>query len=205
MKSYKCCFCLTKINSPTIEEMEAYTREKFQRFYGIFFNTIGRIAIQHKGKIFRSIGDGLSYYFPRTKEPTNSGNGAIRSVLECCLKQIESRQSLSEEMTGEHSSAISYSVSADYDIICEPETGDKFDPNTEFRFTLPPLHKIGLKTPPNTIVLGHDLYNTIKKFPQLYDKYSFESIGDYILDSRKNIPYSLYQLGRKEHLCHVQH
>jgi hypothetical protein len=198
LKSYKCCFCLTKIDSPTIEEMGAYTREKLMRFYGTFVNTIGRIAIRHKGKMFRILGDDLSYYFPQTNDPTNVG--VIKSVLECCLKQIERRQSLSEEMTGEQSSAISYSVSADYDTICEPDTGDKFDPNTEFRFTLPPLHKIGLKTPPNTIVLGYDLYNTIKKFPELHDKYSFKSIGEHILDSRKNMPYSLYRLGRKQHL-----
>ena len=198
MKSYKCCFCLTKINSPTIEEMGAYTREKLQTFYGTFVNTIGRIAIRHKGKMFRIMGDDLSYYFPRTKDQTSVA--AIKSVLECCLKQIERRQSLSEQMTGVQSLEISYSVSADYDIICEPESGDRFDSNTEFRVALPPLHRIGLKTPPNTIVLGYDLYNTIKKFPQLHDKYSFESIGDYILDSRKNISYSLYRLGRKQHL-----
>jgi len=149
LKSYKCCFCLTKINSPTIEEMGAYTREKLQTFYGTFVNTIGRIAIRHKGKMFRIMGDDLSYYFPRTKDQTSVA--AIKSVLECCLKQIERRQSLSEQMTGVQSLEISYSVSADYDIICEPESGDRFDSNTEFRVALPPLHRIGLKTPHQTL------------------------------------------------------
>ena len=161
MKSYRCCFCLTKIDSPTVEEMGTYTREKLERFYGTFVNTIGRIAIQHKGKINIIVGDELSYYFPQTNDPTDVG--AIKGVLECCLKQIERRQSLSEEMTGEQSSEIAYSVTADFDTLYEPEAVDEFDPNTEFRVTLPPLYKISLKTPPNTIVLGDDLHNTIKK------------------------------------------
>jgi len=177
--------------------MESYTPERIREFYGTFVNTIGRIVIQHKGKMFRILGDDLSYYFPQTKDPPNVG--AIKSVLECCLKQIERRQSLSEEMTGEQSSEISYSVSVDYDIICEPEVGDD-DSNTEYRVTLPPLHKISKRTPPNTVVLGDDLHRTIKKYPQLHKEYSFESIGDYIIDSRKNIPYSLYRLGRKQYI-----
>lgn len=44
--------------SPAPEEVIG-DAEKIREFYSTFINTIGKIAIQHKGKILKTMGDGL--------------------------------------------------------------------------------------------------------------------------------------------------
>ena len=63
-------------------------------------------------------GDGLASYFPKTSDYTD--DSAIRDVLECCLKQIERRQSLSIEMAREKLPEISYKICADYGVLNYP-------------------------------------------------------------------------------------
>ena len=46
------------MTSPGLEEIIG-DAERIREFYSTFINTIGKIAIQHKGKILKTMGDGL--------------------------------------------------------------------------------------------------------------------------------------------------
>lgn len=75
-----------------------YDSEGTKAFYNKFINAMTQILAQYNGKILeRTVywGD-LGSYFPKTSNYID--DGAIRDVLECCLRQIERRQSLSIEM-----------------------------------------------------------------------------------------------------------
>ena len=181
---------MTKIYSPTFEEMELYTVEDFKRFYSIFTETIWQIVIKHKGRILTARIDNVACYFPKTKEPPKVN--AIKDFLDCCVEVITRRQSLSDEMTSKHPSQVSYSVRADYGTIRWPEEGDIADPNTRFWAGLPPLYKMGLKTPANTVVIGDHLYQVIREFTQLESQFNFETIGEFANDSGTNS--TLYRL-----------
>lgn len=160
------------------------------KIYSTFINTIGQIIIQHKGKILPTV-DNLMSYFPQTKDPTKVA--AIKNVLECCLQQMERRQSLSVELGSKGLPEISYRVTADYgEVFLHTQISE----STEFAFTVPLICRIGRKMPTNTVVLGEDLYKKIGLLPRLNEDFTFESIGEYI-DSRKKAPYLLYSLSRR--------
>ena len=62
---------------------------------------------------------------------------------------------------------------------------------------LPPVYKICSNMSPNTAVLGYDLYNIITTLPRIQEKYLFERIGEYIEETKNNVPYSVYSLSRR--------
>lgn len=131
-------------------------------------------------------------YFPQTKDPTKVA--VIKNVLECCLQQMERRQSLSVELGRKELPEISYRVTADYLEVFLPTT--RISESTKFVVTVPLIRRIGQKMPTNTVILGEDLYKKISLLPRLNEEFTFESIGEYI-DSRKKAPYLLYSLSRK--------
>ena len=125
---------------------------------------------------------------------TSTDDNAIKDVLECCLKQIERRQSLSIEMAREKLPEISYKICADYGVLnYEINLNDAFDKPP----WLPPVYKICSNMSPNIAVLGYDLYKIISTLPRIQEKYLFERIGEYIDDARKDVPYSVYSLSRR--------
>ena len=86
-----------------------------------------QILAQYNGKILeRTVywGD-LGSYFPKTSNYID--DGAIRDVLECRLRQIERRQSLSIEMAREKLPEISYKICADYGILNYPPLSDQIN------------------------------------------------------------------------------
>jgi hypothetical protein len=59
---------------------------------------------------------------------------------------------------------------------------------------LPPVYKICSNISPNTAVLGYDLYKILIR---IQEKYLIERIGEYIEETKNNVPYSVYSLSRR--------
>ena len=185
------CTSFIEITSPTQTELMTFDSEGIRTFYNKFINAMAQILAQYNGKILKNIGDGLASYFPKTN---GTDDNAIKDVLECCLKQIERRQSLSIEMAREKLPEISYKICADYGVLnYEINLNDAFDKPP----WLPPVYKICSNMSPNIAVLGYDLYKIISTLPRIQEKYLFERIGEYIDDARKDVPYSVYSLSRR--------
>ena len=192
IKSDSFCTSFIEITSPTQTELMTFDSEGTRTFYNKFINAMAQILAQYNGKILKNIGDGLASYFPKTSNGTD--DNAIKDVLECCLKQIERRQSLSIEMAREKLPEISYKICADYGVLnYEINLNDAFDKPP----WLPPVYKICSNMSPNTAVLGYDLYKIITTLPRIQEKYLIERIGEYIDDARKDVPYSVYSLSRR--------
>jgi hypothetical protein len=169
-----------------------YNSEAIRTFYNKFTNAMAQIIAQYNGKILKNIGDGLASYFPKTSN--YAVDSAIRDVLECCLQQIERRQSLSIEMAREKLPEISYKICIDYGALnYEISLDDEFDKPP----WLPSVYKICSTASTNTAVLGDDLYKIITALPRIREKYCIERIGEYIDDNRKNVPYSVYSFSRR--------
>lgn len=189
MKSYKCCISSVEIVSPSIDEMITHNAERFKEFIPTFLNTMGQVALQHGCEILRGFGaDGLQFSFPQTSNLTDVG--VITNVLECFLEQLEIRQSLSIDMGGQEVREISCRIIADYGTLTISEPGD----DIELVPSLSSIDRIRWRT----VVLGHEFYKIICALPRLCQEYNFERIGEYIIDSSKNIPYSVYRLARKQ-------
>lgn len=155
-KSTSYCVSLIEIVSPTFDEISE-TPEKIRKFYTIFVNILGQIVIQHNGELLNMAGDTLKSYVPQTSNRNDLGT--IKNVLECCLMQIESRQSISDELTHEGLPGISYKVTAEMD------PHESLDMIPDF----PLINKISERIPTNNVSLGKDLYKVVSTFPQLQE------------------------------------
>lgn len=159
MKSYRHCISFIQIVSPTHEKIIEYQSDEIRKFHTTFLNSMGQIVI-------KDTAHGLLSYFPQTRDPTNIS--AIKDVIECCLQQIEKRQSLSIETARQQLPEISYKVTADYEIYIEYEPSDEIElPSYEALAADLSMYKMSSRTSTNTVVLGDDLYKMKSTSPLL--------------------------------------
>jgi hypothetical protein len=184
---------LDDLVSPTLEAMMSLKPKRLRKFYSTFINAMGKIALQYKPGLLPTV-DGIMLYFPRTRDFTNFS--AITDVLECSLKQMERRNTLSTQMVTEKFPAISYRITIDYQTYFESEPGDDVDYYGPAS-TWPLIRRIGYTAPANIIVVGSELHKTVTASPQLLHKYKFENLEQYLIHGRKDSPYAIYSLTRR--------
>jgi hypothetical protein len=194
-KSTRYCVSFTEMVSPSNNEINltGYSSEQVRKFYTLFINTTYRIINEHGGKVLNTYGDSIRSYFPKTSSKNDFG--WVKDFLECCLKQIENRRSLSKKMNDEGLPEIFYKVTTDYEML-----RFEWDRNDDWNIIpiVPLTNKISRRTPANCIALGEDLYRSISSAIHDEDHYRFESLGAFPLDSRNTASYSLYLLSRSQ-------
>lgn len=174
-------------------DLIGYSSEQMRKFYTLFINAMARISIQHNAKVLGVQGDSIKSYFPKSSNKNDFG--WVKDFLECCLKQIENRRSISKKMNREGLPEIFYKVTADYEMLRL-----KWEPNEDWNFipTVPLINKISRRAPTNSVVLGEDLYKSISTTFRDNGHYKFESLGAFPIDSSNTAPYSLYLLSRSQ-------
>lgn len=194
-KSTRYCVSFTELVSPSNNEINltGYSSEQVRKSYTLFINAMHRIINEHGGKVLNTYGDSIRSYFPKTSNKNDFG--WVKDFLECCLKQIESRHSLSKKMNHEGLPEMFYKVTADYEMLRQ-----KWDTNEYWNIIpiVPLTNQISRRTPANCIALGEDLYRSISSAIHDEDHYRFESLGAFPMDSRNLAPYSLYLLSRPQ-------
>ena len=194
-KSTRYCVSFTEMVSPSNNEINltGYSSEQVRKFYTLFINTTYRIINEHGGKVLNTYGDSIRSYFPKTSSKNDFG--WVKDFLECCLKQIENRRSLSKKMNDEGLPEIFYKVTTDYEML-----RFEWDRNDDWNIIpiVPLTNKISRRTPANCIALGEDLYRSISSAIHDEDHYRFESLGAFPLDSPNTASYSLYLLSRSQ-------
>ena len=194
-KSTRYCVSFTEMVSPSNNEINltGYSSEQVRKFYTLFINTTYRIINEHGGKVLNNYGDSIRSYFPKTSSKNDFG--WVKDFLECCLKQIENRGSLSKKMNDEGLPEIFYKVTTDYEML-----RFEWDRNDDWNIIpiVPLTNKISRRTPANCVALGEDLYRSISSAIHDEDHYRFESLGAFPLDSRNTASYSLYLLSRSQ-------
>jgi len=153
------------------------------------------IISEFHGKIIKSSGDGIIYYFPSTSN-VESGS-AFSDVLECGLTMITLRSVIGAKLAG-IVPQISYRVSADYGRVEIARSAGNPERDDLFGSTVNLCTKINSKASPNEMVIGGDLYQVLKNpsFSSLNSKYKFKGTTEYCLDVRH--PYPVYNVVRRE-------
>ena len=150
-KSTRYCVSLIELVSQSPDNLNGYNSEQIKKFYTIFINEMHRILIEYGGKVLNFQGDIIRSYFPKTSNKIDFG--WVKDVLECCLKQMENRGSVSKKMNDEGLPEIFYKVTADYEMLRE-----NWDINDWNIIPHVPLtNKISRRTLTNSVVLGEDL------------------------------------------------
>jgi class 3 adenylate cyclase len=153
-KSKDCVVCLVDIVNST--KITAHIPEsKLNLFYSTFLNGMAEVVKENNGKIVKSIGDALLYYFDASEQDY------MRNALKCGLRMVEKRDSINGILNEKSIPPISYRVSGDfgkvmigYSTVSSVE--DIFGPAVNMCSKINPLVNS------NGMVIGNDFHAIIK-------------------------------------------
>ena len=124
------CYCISMIDivGSTQITSKLYNSGKIKKFYTVFINEIADIVKLHDGKILKTVGDGVIFFFPKTSAVDNiDGFG---HALECLLNMVSSRHIINAKLHKEFLPDISYRISADYgklEVAMSGEISSSYD------------------------------------------------------------------------------
>ena len=189
-KSENYCICFIDIVGSTQITAKITPSEKVGKFYSTFINAVASIVKDHNGKIVKTVGDGVLFFFPGTSNIEDIE--AFVDALECCLALISSRNTINFNLYEEKLPGISYRISAEYGRV-EVAKSDRSASYDLFGTTVNFCAKINKNAPPNGIVIGSDLYTIVSSFPALADRYNIQEIGELHLRTGKR-RYPIYEI-----------
>jgi class 3 adenylate cyclase len=162
-----------------------------KRYYSIFINIMSVIARDFNSNIIKSTGDSIIYYFPETSDSTNIS--AFKHVLECGLTMIAVNPIINEKLNEERLPSIDYRISADYGRVdvaksLTSTSEDLFGPTVNI------CAKINSIASPNSMVIGGDLYEIVKR--TFNKNYYFSKVAEYSIGDL-GIQYPVYSIPSK--------
>ena len=158
------------------------TQEEGCVYYSVFLNTIGYIAQSHGAKVVKNIGDGVLFYFPKDSATS------LQKALDCTAKMLEASEMINAIFQKRHMPKIKYRISLDYGplMIAKYLTSsckDIFGPTVNLCAKLNHLAK------PNSVVIGSDMYEVVKKSK----KYKFVEIDEFQSALKQDYPVYLVE------------
>ena len=149
------------------------------------------IARDFNSNIIKSTGDSIIYYFPETSDSTNIS--AFKHVLECGLTMIAVNAIINEKLNEEGLPSIDYRISADYGRVdvaksLTSTSEDLFGPTVNI------CAKINSFASPNSMVIGGDLYEIVKR--TFSKNYYFSKVAEYSIGDL-GIQYPVYSISSK--------
>ena len=164
------------------------SNEDVSKMYEIFLNFMAKIIHRHKGEVVKNIGDALMFRFSNV-DPNNSIE--MKNILECCLSMIDSHDELKKQLNAENIDGLDYKISATYGEVKVAEsitsnTSDIFGPTVNRCF------KINALCPKNSIVIGTNLYEILKDYPE-YQFVQFDSNK-----IKEKYGYNIFEVKRKK-------
>ena len=154
--------------------------EKISQYYEIFLNSMAKVVRQYNGKVLKTMGDSLLFYFPDTSH--SERKFGFLTCLECGFSLIGAHEKLKKMLDDEMLPPIDFRVSFDYGNVTMMR-------NTEWTVDLvgPTINicaKINGICPVNGMVVGSDLYEKSKHFRE----YKFKNIGSFSADLKHQYP-----------------
>ena len=189
-RSQNCCICFIDLVDSTRNTV-IIDAEKMKRYYSIFINIMSVIARNFNSNIIKSIGDSIIYYFPETSDSANIS--AFKHVLECGLTMIAVNPIINEKLNEEGLPSIDYRISADYGRVdvaksLTSTSEDLFGPTVNI------CAKINSIASPNSMVIGGDLYEIVKRVLLIKTIISVKWLNIQLVILAFNIRYIPYQI-----------
>jgi len=190
-KTKNCCVAtVDAVNSTNITA--ALTKENTCKYYGIFLNAMALIAREYGACVVKNIGDSLLYYFC---EERNSNGQSFTKTLESGMTMIKCSQIINSILLNEGLPSVSYRISADYGTVMLAKSVTSSSDDI-FGSTVNICSKINRKAKPNGMVIGNDLYESVKHLKS----YSFKPIAEQSVGLKLQYPvYSMTQKGEIDH------
>jgi len=182
------CVCMLDIVNSTAITSSLAHEDKVRKFYSLFVNSVSPIIAHFGGRVLKTGGDSMIYYFPNTSEVERIQG--FRNVLECGIALLDLRSTINSLYKKEGIQTIGYRISADYGRLELAESSFSRDRDF-FGPTMNLCAKINNKAPPNSMVIGGDLHQVIKKLHSLEKQFQFEEISEFSIGLKQRYPIHL--------------
>lgn len=156
-------------------------------YYEIFINHMAKIINQFKGKVLKTMGDGILFYFPETEKLNQESN--FLNCIETGLVMCESHEGLTDKLIDEFLPSINFRISFDYGQVMTVKTGDWI--LDLIGNTINVCSKINHECSKNEMVIGDDLYKQVKNVKD----FKFKKNGECKLDLKHS--YEIHSVKRK--------
>lgn len=182
------CVCMLDIVNSTAVTSSLAHEGKIRKFYSLFVNSVSPVISRFGGRVLKTGGDSLIYYFPRTAEEKRIEG--FRNVLECGISLLDLRGTVNGLYKKEGIQPIGYRISADYGRLELAES--RFSKDQDFFGpTMNLCAKINNKAPPNSMVIGGDLHQLVKNFHSLEKQFQFQEISEFSIGLKQRYPIHL--------------
>lgn len=152
---YAVCF-LDMIDSTSI--VSKLSGREADELYMTFLNILADIIDAHEGKVLKTYGDGIFYYFPKT----DFGSLAdFEHVIATNLKLLRAHDAINVALRNLQLPEVNYRISASFGPVSIVENEDK-DIEDLFGSTVNTCSKMNRLAHPNSLVIGSALYEKLK-------------------------------------------
>ena len=179
------CVCMLDIVNSTAVTSSLAQEDKIRKFYSLFVNSVSPIISHFGGRVLKTGGDSMIYYFPNTGEIERIES--FKKVLECGISMLDLRGTVNSLYRKEGIQPIGYRISADYGRLELAESRFSRDQDF-FGPTMNLCAKINNKAPANSMVIGGDLHQVIKKQHSLEKEFQFEEISEFSIGLKQRYP-----------------
>ena len=176
--TYFCVGMVDMVNSTKI--VARLPPNKSSRYYEIFLNTMAKVVRQYNGKVLKTMGDSLLFYFPDTS--FSERKFGFLSCIECGLAMIDTHEKLKKILEEEMLPPIDFRISFDYGNVTMMRNSE--EAVDLVGATINTCAKINRSCPVNGMVIGSDLYEKTKNFKE----YSFKYCGNFSIDLKYHYP-----------------
>src|SRR5574339_79508 len=174
--SIKSCVVFIDLVDSTKNTITMDNLEHIRIYYSKFMNSISKIVKNYGGKVIKNICDCLLLYFP--KASYNKNENAFREVSECCLKIVDSRYAVNQELSKHHLPPFSYKISMDFGVLDLALVGE-YSQIDLFGSTVNRCSKINSSLSiSNQIIIGDNFYRILKSFSNIANNYNFINNGE---------------------------
>lgn len=158
------CIGFIDIVDSTLNVKKIRKSKDIQLYYSTFLNETCSTIKKFGGSTIKNLGDSLLYYFSKTVDSDNEY--AFKKVIDCSLSLVDNKDNLNAKLS-KGLPKINYRISMDYGEI---ELSLLHSDHMEFfGSVLYRCQRMNHMAPPNEIVIGDCLYQTIRKFNSFKD------------------------------------
>jgi len=160
---------------------------KSATYYEIFINHMAEIINQFHGKVLKTMGDGILFYFPENSNPDKESS--FNKCIETGLAMCDSHEQLTDKLLDEFLPSINFRISFDYGQVMSVKTDDWV--LDLIGSTINVCSKINRGCSKNEMVIGDDLYKQVKNIKD----YKFTKNGECELNLKHS--YQIHSVKRK--------
>ena len=156
----KYCVGIIDIVNSTKETSKLSNPNKLRKYYSLFLNTISSVINNCNGKVIKTIGDSLFFYFPNTCVETNEL--AFHDVFECGTRMLSSSNIIDSQLYENDLQPINYRISMDYGEV-EVAMSDNINEVDLFGSVVNECAKTNHVVASKEWWIGETLYNKVRK------------------------------------------